>query len=255
MSDPTTLQQTHNPQQELKTCSQCGESFPATSVYFSQKGDRGGRLRSECKKCEKRNRRRHYELHGDVIRQRNNERRDRADSEKRRLMAEQQLAWRERNREYLKAYKQRYYQSHRGELAQKNKRYKMAWNQKPENKQKERERMRLRRLDPAYREKEKAYRRSLRGRFSQVVRKQKRRALESVARGEHTAADIQKLYENQHGLCWWCQKRLKGEFHVDHRIPLSRGGTNDISNLVIACPQCNMSKGAKLPHEWNGRLL
>jgi len=24
---------------------------------------------------------------------------------------------------------------------------------------------------------------------------------------------------------------------------------------VIRCPHCNMSKGAKMPHEWIGRLL
>ncbi len=42
--------------------------------------------------------------------------------------------------------------------------------------------------------------------------------------------------------------------HADHVIPLSRGGTHDIDNLVPACSKCNLSKGSKLPAvEWHGR--
>ncbi len=39
-------------------------------------------------------------------------------------------------------------------------------------------------------------------------------------------------------------------------IPLARGGTHDIDNLVPACASCNSSKGAKLPAiEWKGRKV
>lgn len=37
---------------------------------------------------------------------------------------------------------------------------------------------------------------------------------------------------------------------VDHVLPLSRGGTNDLGNLVTACRPCNSSKNAKTPEEW-----
>lgn len=36
---------------------------------------------------------------------------------------------------------------------------------------------------------------------------------------------------------------------IDHVIPLSRGGTNELSNLRPACRQCNMAKGDRLPSE------
>lgn len=39
---------------------------------------------------------------------------------------------------------------------------------------------------------------------------------------------------------------------VDHVWPLRLGGSNDASNLVPACRQCNRSKGAKPLAEWLG---
>ena len=33
------------------------------------------------------------------------------------------------------------------------------------------------------------------------------------------------------------------ELEVDHVIPISRGGTDDISNLKTACFKCNRGKG------------
>lgn len=56
--------------------------------------------------------------------------------------------------------------------------------------------------------------------------------------------------------CWWCEKVIKEDIiHIDHRIPLSKGGDNSPGNICISCPSCNWSKGAKLPQEWRGRLL
>lgn len=34
--------------------------------------------------------------------------------------------------------------------------------------------------------------------------------------------------------------------HVDHVLPVSEGGTNDIGNLVTACSDCNLGKGASI---------
>jgi hypothetical protein len=35
----------------------------------------------------------------------------------------------------------------------------------------------------------------------------------------------------------------------DHLIPLSRGGSNDWTNVVAACSPCNTRKGNRLPEE------
>lgn len=67
--------------------------------------------------------------------------------------------------------------------------------------------------------------------------------------GEHSADDIAKIFEGQRGRCWWCSKQLGKNYHVDHRIPIARGGSNGPENLVISCPRCNQSKGTRMPWE------
>ncbi|MFE4367961.1 MULTISPECIES: HNH endonuclease [unclassified Streptomyces] len=40
--------------------------------------------------------------------------------------------------------------------------------------------------------------------------------------------------------------------HLDHVVPLSKGGTDTADNMVPACAKCNLSKGAKTLMEWRG---
>ncbi len=40
----------------------------------------------------------------------------------------------------------------------------------------------------------------------------------------------------------------------DHLLPLSRGGTNDWTNVTTACSTCNTRKGSRLPRECGMRL-
>lgn len=82
----------------------------------------------------------------------------------------------------------------------------------------------------------------------------RRRALKL---GVETAPfDIRKQLRNQKGKCYYCGCKLD-KYHVDHVIPLSRGGSDLPENKVLACPSCNIRKKDKYPHEWaeGGRLL
>ena len=83
-----------------------------------------------------------------------------------------------------------------------------------------------------------------------------RRRLREKAAGEPiTAAVIRALWHKQHGLCMLCRIKIgnkPGEpwaYHVDHIIPVSKGGTNDPINLQCLCPPCNNWKSNKLPEE------
>lgn len=50
--------------------------------------------------------------------------------------------------------------------------------------------------------------------------------------------------------CFYCGNGCAADFHVDHFVPLARGGQHVLTNLRIACPACNLSKGAKDPMGW-----
>ena len=70
------------------------------------------------------------------------------------------------------------------------------------------------------------------------------------AEGKHTKEDVQKLLIEQDFKCKYCNCYIKEKYHVDHIVPLSKGGSNWPSNLCIACPSCNMKKHDKLLDEW-----
>lgn len=70
----------------------------------------------------------------------------------------------------------------------------------------------------------------------------------STNNGSFTSADIEAIRVAQGNRCYLCHKKLK-KYHIDHFIPLSKGGTNDPGNLRLACPKCNMSKHDKHPFE------
>lgn len=52
--------------------------------------------------------------------------------------------------------------------------------------------------------------------------------------------------------CGYCQDR-NGPLEVDHVIPVSKGGKEDLSNLVVACRSCNASKGGLSLEEWRAK--
>lgn len=49
-------------------------------------------------------------------------------------------------------------------------------------------------------------------------------------------------------LCHWCKMEMSyKEATVEHLVPLSKGGTNDIKNLRLAHQSCNQDRGNKMP--------
>ena len=53
------------------------------------------------------------------------------------------------------------------------------------------------------------------------------------------------LYKNQKGVCKGCECKFpKHGFDVDHIVPKSKGGTDELLNLQLLCGYCNSTKGA-----------
>lgn len=83
----------------------------------------------------------------------------------------------------------------------------------------------------------------------------KRLAMLRGVEGQYTRDDVWKLYDEQSGFCYYCDIPLFGSFHVDHKQPVSRGGTNRLTNLAITCATCNLRKQDKTEDEFWEVLL
>lgn len=62
-----------------------------------------------------------------------------------------------------------------------------------------------------------------------------------------------KLFDMQSGKCNGCQTPLgsiRRKIHIDHIMPLARGGRNIDENVQLLCARCNQTKSAKHPEDW-----
>lgn len=137
---------------------------------------------------------------------------------------------RERKREYHREYDKK--------RAEKRKKY------REENKERIRENARQKRL--AESEEEAKERRSKKREYFRnhpdIERGyvQNRRARKKNAEGKIGKDDIKILTEAQGGKCLMCGKKTK--LTLDHIVPLSKGGRNDITNFQMLCHSCNSKK-------------
>lgn len=70
-----------------------------------------------------------------------------------------------------------------------------------------------------------------------------RRARKFGAAGRHTKDEWKKLIVEFRYRCAYCG--VDGTLTEDHLVPLARGGSDFIENIVPACRDCNESKGAR----------
>lgn len=75
--------------------------------------------------------------------------------------------------------------------------------------------------------------------------------LKSVLVVEVSRRDIRKQFALFDNCCCYCGKSEQEEMlHIDHFIPVSKGGTHVLGNLVPACKTCNFSKRNHHPEDW-----
>lgn len=119
----------------------------------------------------------------------------------------------ERNR----VYKQRYNEENSEEIAERNRNYRRANRQRLIEYDRQR-----RRADPV---KYAEYRRARRARLKGVI-------------SEPYTRD--QVWALTHGVCWLCNTPITtDEWHIEHRLPLSKGGSDTLANLAPAHPECN----------------
>ena len=104
------------------------------------------------------------------------------------------------------------------------------------------QRARVRRWQAMHPELTRAYKRSWnrRNRVHRQLGLVAYRSRRRLAAGRFTAAQWRELLAVWSHTCAYCG--MGGRLTVDHRVPLSRGGSNDIGNILPACHGCNSTK-------------
>lgn len=83
------------------------------------------------------------------------------------------------------------------------------------------------------------------------AKKKSQKAKSGKIKRKTYSPDVKKLlYIKADGRCELCGKKiLLEDISIDHRIPLSKGGEDDVSNLACTCDTCNKMKGCILPED------
>lgn len=77
---------------------------------------------------------------------------------------------------------------------------------------------------------------------------QNRRARKKYNGGKLSPGLKARLFDLQKGCCACCFKKLSiGRLHMDHVVPLAKGGAHEDQNIQLLCQPCNQSKYAKHP--------
>lgn len=227
----------------LKTCSNCGEAKPRSS-FFRCRACKDG-LRGECKSCVAAKQKIYNKLNAERIREQK-KKRYWENPEKRRVLARQYAKenaeaararatkWRADNYERAIEAGRAYYHRNIDERRRKAAEYRVG------------NRAELR---ASYRKFYKENKERLRPKRKAAAARRR------CADGVMTAADIRTLLRLQRSKCAICKASvLTTGYHVDHIMPIARGGTNHRENLQILCPSCNLSKHAKDPVEYMQEL-
>jgi len=236
----------------------CGRTLLATTEFFHKCTSGKYGLHAWCKECRKayqdEYRQEHYEK---LLEQnRNYHRKHREEINASRRENEQKKAYekiyRQKYREERIAYNKVYREEHREEMNKQHRNYCKEHREELNAYQRARY--------PERREEILERRKTPHGRMIKRASEAKRRAQKKGSDGSNTAAQLQEQLKRQKGRCYWRGCKLgkgKGAWHIDHIVPLSRGGTNTMDNIVISCPTCNMHRHNRLPHEVPdfGRLI
>ena len=258
----------------LKLCSKCKEIKPFIS-YGKDNSTKSG-LYAQCKECKNKNSKAYYNNNIKEItarrdnnreamrescrkswakhkKKRNEEQREFFNNNKE-LIASRDKTYRDNNKdkiakrfkEYMKNNKEKvakqrreYYKENKEEINRKNKIIGKKWREN--NKER-------------INEKSKAYYATPKGKaVARAVHKRRKCAIKNTEMIV-TSEELVDIVENANNVCYWCNKKIVGTEHIDHYIPLAKGGKHSIDNMVVSCAKCNQSKGAKSPQEFANSL-
>lgn len=82
------------------------------------------------------------------------------------------------------------------------------------------------------------------------IHKQTRRGRDAAVGASLSRDLVATLLLLQKGRCACCRKPLGKNFHLDHIVPIAKGGASVDWNMQLLRKRCNLSKGAKHPIDY-----
>lgn len=115
---------------------------------------------------------------------------------------------------------------------------------------------RVKRYKERHKEEIKTYMREYRRKNKEIINRQNlnRHYLKKTNGEKISREQIENLKILQNNRCFYCGQELT-KYHLDHVIPLKKGGEHRINNIVISCPHCNCSKKAMDSKEFINKIL
>lgn len=217
----------------VKTCCSCNQKKEAKLEYFCKNKNIKDGLSDQCKTCAKIYRDSHKEekKHYPSL---NNEYRREYYSENKNCININRRKYYTKNKEKLNEQAKLRHQKHREKRLVKQKKYYQA------NKQK------IKEINKQYRIKNKE---------SIYLNNRKRKKLLNQY-DNIKQIEINNLLIKFNNKCFYCLTDVKSGYnlHLDHKIPLCKGGSHTIQNLAPSCKTCNLRKGRKNSEEFTEQL-
>lgn len=77
-----------------------------------------------------------------------------------------------------------------------------------------------------------------------------------VKRKNFSSGQRLKIYRKTEGHCYLCGDFVDFDsFEIEHKVPISKGGTNDLSNLFCSCHCCNTIKHDIYPEDFMEKII
>ncbi len=236
---------------QYKTCSKCRQEkpFDAFSAHNGSKASKSG-IRSTCKSCDA--------AYNREYRARNPEKVKAAKSEwnkkNRHRMRPYEAMYREQNRQHLREYNSKWRKENREHVQQYAKSYRQTnierkkmldrlWSQSNKHKVNANSR-RYRENHP---EKVAAIKKEQAKRHPEVVKNAGMRRRARLANNSVYVVTKKDIVRIMRDPCIYCGAPSR---HIDHVIPIAKGGAHKVGNLAPACQKCNQSKSSKFVSVW-----
>jgi 5-methylcytosine-specific restriction endonuclease McrA len=233
----------------MKTCTKCNKLKPF-SEFVKSKHNKGGYYPS-CKECKNKQ--------GKKYRQANKEK-----------LAENNKDYYQRNKENVNEKQKKHYYLNKDKIYERSLKYRRtnkekvnewAKNYRQDNKEKVAETVKKSRLNNIEKaiERERRYRQSEQGRLTDYKSRLKRRSYKHKV--SFTPHDRKEILDRDNWTCQCCGIKVHdnsiGEWntpdkaHIDHIIPISKGGNSELNNLRVLCRTCNLVKNDKQDEQLN----